>query len=120
MTKILIAEDDQFIANAYRVKFEKEGFEVIIAYDGNEALQQLASYTPDIIILDLVMPNTDGFITLEKIKSNPKWQNIPVVVTSNLSQESDFAKVKELGAVEYLVKSDTPISEIVNKIRSYL
>jgi DNA-binding response OmpR family regulator len=120
MTKILIAEDDQFIANAYRVKFEKEGFEVLITSDGEEAISSLESFAPDLIILDLVMPKKDGFITLSEIKANPKYANIPVIVTSNLSQSTDFDKVKSLGAVEYLVKSETPIGEIVNKIRTYL
>ena len=120
MTKILIAEDDQFLANAYRVKFEIEGFEVKIAYDGEEAIATLSSYLPDILILDLVMPKKDGFATLKEIKSNPSFAKIPVVVTSNLSQPSDFTKAKDLGAIDYLVKSETPISEIVNKIRGYI
>jgi DNA-binding response OmpR family regulator len=120
MTKILIAEDDQFLANAYRVKFEKEGFEVLIAGDGEEAIQNLETFKPDLIILDLVMPKKDGFVTLAEIKSNPSFAQIPVIVTSNLSQTADFDKVKSLGAVEYLVKSETPIGDIVNKIRSYI
>lgn len=120
MTKILIAEDDQFIANAYRVKFEKVGFEVYIAIDGEEAISSLESFAPDLIILDLVMPKKDGFATLEEIKANPKYATIPVIVTSNLSQATDFEKAKSLGAVEYLVKSETAIGEIVNKIKKYL
>ncbi len=120
MTKILIAEDDQFISNAYRVKFEKEGFEVLIAGDGEEAIQNLDTFKPDLIILDLVMPKKDGFATLAEIKSSPSFANIPVIVTSNLSQATDFDKAKSLGAVEYLVKSETPIGEIVNKIRTYI
>lgn len=120
MKKILIAEDDQFLANAYRVKFQKENFEVIIAYDGKEAIEHLKTFTPDIILLDLVMPNQDGFITLSQLKTNPKWKHIPVIITSNLSQQADFERAKELGATDYLVKSDTAIGKIVEKIREYL
>lgn len=120
MTKILIAEDDKFLANAYRVKFEKEQFEVVIVFDGEEAISVLKKDKPDIILLDLMMPKQDGFTTLSLLKSNKDWAKIPVVVTSNLSQESDFQKAKELGAVDYLVKSDTPISDIVAKVRSYI
>lgn len=120
MTKILIAEDDQFISNAYRVKFEKEGFEVLIVSDGEEAMQNLDTFKPDLIILDLVMPKKDGFSTLADIKANPLFAKIPVIVTSNLSQTADFDKAKELGAIEYLVKSETPIGEIVSKIRTYI
>lgn len=120
MKKILIAEDDQFLANAYRVKLEKEGFEVVIVFDGEAAINRLKTYQPDLILLDLVMPKKDGFITLKEIKANPAWHNIPVVVTSNLSQEQDFNRAKGLGAIDYFIKSDTPIGHITEKIRSYL
>lgn len=120
MKKILIVEDDQFLANAYRVKFQKEKFEVIIAYDGEEAIAKLATFKPNIILLDLVMPKKDGFVTLADLKANPKWRKIPVIVTSNLSQSADFERAKSLGAIDYLVKSDTAIGKIVEKIREYL
>lgn len=120
MKKILIAEDDRFLANAYRVKFEKEDFEVVIAYDGEEAIAQLEKFTPDVILLDLIMPKKDGFSTIADLKANPSWSKIPVVVTSNLSQVQDFNRAKELGAIDYLVKSDTPISKIVEMVRKYI
>lgn len=120
MTKILIAEDDKFLANAYRVKFEKENFEVVIAYDGDEAITKVKTFQPDVILLDLVMPKKDGFTTLSELKAHTDWAKIPVIVTSNLSQESDFQKAKELGAADYFVKSDTPIGSIVAKVKSYL
>ncbi|MEI8232440.1 MAG: response regulator [bacterium] len=120
MIKILIAEDDKFLANAYRVKFELEGFEVLICLDGVETIQALATFTPDLILLDLVMPQKDGFQVLAELKHNTSWKNIPVVVTSNLSQTSDFERAKQLGAVDFFVKSDTPINNIVEKVRNYL
>lgn len=119
MTHILIAEDDQFLANAYRVKFEKEQFQVTIAFNGEEALAAIAKDQPDLIILDLIMPVKDGFTTISEIKANPAWKNIPIIVTSNLSQESDYQKAKELGATEYFVKSNTPLSEIANLVKKY-
>lgn len=120
MTQILIAEDDKFLANAYRVKLELEGYAVIIASDGQEALSILAKNIPDLILLDLVMPNLDGFETLKQIKQNPKFKNIPIIITSNLSQESDYQKVKALGINDYLVKSDTPLSTLISKIKLYV
>ncbi|MEI6690567.1 MAG: response regulator [bacterium] len=119
-SKILIAEDDQFLANAYRVKFEKSNYTVKLVFDGEEALKEVISFKPDIILLDLVMPKKDGFVTLVELKSDPKTAKIPVVVTTNLSQESDIAKVKDLGAIDYLVKSDTSLQAIVEKITGYL
>ena len=66
------------------------------------------------------MPQKDGFTTLQELKANPAWANIPVVVTSNLSQAQDLKRAKELGAIEYLVKSDTALGTIVDKIRRYI
>lgn len=120
MKKILIAEDDQFLANAYRVKFEKEGFEVVIAYNGEDALEKLNNFMPDAILLDLIMPKKDGFATIADLKAHSSWKKIPIVVTSNLSQIQDFNRAKELGAIDYLVKSETPISKIVEMVRKYI
>ena len=119
-TKIMIAEDDQFLANAYRVKFEKSDFEVKLVFDGEEALAAIGEFHPDIILLDLVMPNKDGFTTLKELKASDTAKNIPVVVTTNLSQAEDIKKVKDLGAIDYLVKSDISLGEIVDKVRGYL
>lgn len=119
-TKILIAEDDQFLANAYRVKFEKSDFEVKLVFDGEEAIEAVSEFHPDIILLDLVMPKKDGFTTLKELKANSASKNIPVIVTTNLSQAEDIKKVKDLGALDYLVKSDISLGEIVEKIKGYL
>lgn len=118
--RILIAEDDNFLGNAYRVKFEKEGFIVDLAYDGAEALKMAQANPPQVVLLDLVMPNQDGFEFLRQFRSHPQFQSIPVIVTSNLSQPADLETAKSLGAVDYLVKTDTAISDIVAKVRHYL
>ena len=119
MTHILIAEDDQFLANAYRVKFEKEQYIVTIASNGVEAIKAINQSKPDLIILDLIMPIQDGFTTIEEIKRNPDWSNIPILVTTNLSQDSDYKKAKALGATEYFVKSNTPLSSIASLVKKY-
>lgn len=120
MSKILIAEDDKFLANAYRLKFSKSGFSVKLAMDGAEAIKELSVSIPDLIILDLIMPNKDGFSVLEELKNNPKWQKIPVIVATNLEQKEDIDKAKALGAVDYIVKSNTTIEEIINKVKHQL
>jgi len=116
MKKILIAEDDNFLANAYRVKFEKEGWEVTIAYNGEEAVSKAKSIKPDVILLDLVMPKMDGWEALKLLKKDPITAKIKVVVASNLGQSADVERAKKMGADDYLIKSDTPISAVVAKV----
>ena len=118
MKKILVAEDDKFLANAYRVKLEKAGFEARIATNGEEALDIMLSFTPDVIILDLVMPGKDGFATLAEIKNNPKWKNIPVLVASSLGQKEDVEKATALGAADYVIKSDLSMVSLIEKINA--
>lgn len=120
MSKILVAEDDFFLANAYRVKLAKAGFEVKIARDGQETIDSLSTFIPDLIILDLIMPVKDGFTALSEIKANDAWQKIPVIVASNLGQKEDIDKSMALGAIDYIVKSDQSINSVVEKINNIL
>jgi DNA-binding response OmpR family regulator len=117
MAKVLVVEDDRFLVSAYRAKLEKSGYEVQIASDGDEALAVLKTFTPDIMLLDLVMPRRDGFSTLEEIKKDEKLAKIPVIVTSNLGQKEDIDKAMALGANDYIIKSDLSIEELVGKIQ---
>ncbi|TSC85714.1 MAG: hypothetical protein G01um101416_828 [Microgenomates group bacterium Gr01-1014_16] len=116
MKKILVAEDDKFLAAAYKAKLGKLGWEVRVAGDGAEALEILGEFVPDAILLDLVMPRMDGFAVLVELKKNPAWAKIPVLVASNLGQKEDIDRSRELGAVGYVVKADLSIDELVRKI----
>jgi len=120
MKRILIAEDDKFIASAYKLKLTKMGFEVEVVADGQEAVDFLSKSLPDLILLDLVMPNKDGFATLQEIKANDKWKNIPVIVASNLGQKEDVDRAAALGAAGYIVKTTVTISELVEKVKLVL
>lgn len=120
MKKILVVEDDKFLASAYRIKLTKAGFEIQLAFDGNDALTRLETYTPDLILLDLIMPVKDGFTTLQQLRADPRWQAIPVIVASNLGQKEDIDKSRELGANDFIVKSDTPLEFVINKINTLL
>ena len=120
MKKILIVEDDTYLANAYRVKLSKAGFEVKNAFDGEEALSMLQAFIPDLILLDIVMPKKDGFTALAEIKANEQWKNIPVIVASNLGQKEDIDKSMALGAADYIVKSQIPINDVLVKINNVL
>lgn len=120
MKIILVAEDDKFLANAYRIKLTKAGFEVHIARDGQEVLDTIKTVIPDLILLDLVMPVRDGFSTLEAIKSDAKLKTIPVIVSSNLGQKEDTDRALKLGAVDYFVKSDLALNTLIERINKIL
>lgn len=115
--KVLIVEDDQFLANAYRVKLATQNFDVKLASNGVEALDILKTFKPNVIITDLVMPEMDGFSLLENIKKDPLINSIPVVVSSSLGQEEDLERIWNLGAADYLVKSELSLSALIEKIK---
>lgn len=119
-SKILIVEDDQFLVKIYQTKLESEGFDIELALDGEEGIKKAAKFMPELILLDLILPKMNGFEVLKKLKSEEKTKNIPVIILSNLGQESDVKQGKELGAADYLVKSDHSINEIIDKIKKEL
>ena len=118
--KILLAEDDKYVLRAYKDGLERAGFEVLIATDGNEALERIKKDAPDLILLDLIMPVKNGFEVLEELAVDRSLKKIPVVILSNLGQDSDVKKGKELGAIDYLIKSDYSMKEVIEKVKFYL
>lgn len=118
MKNILIVEDDSFLAHAYTAKLSKSGFNMKLAKDGVEAMEILdaGEFKPELILLDLVMPRMDGFDVLNKLKENGKIDTIPVVVASNLGQEEDIKKAMDLGAKDFIVKSNFSLQELIGKI----
>ena len=116
--RILVAEDEKPMAKAMDLKLTKAGFEVDVAFNGEEALKLLEKGSYDLVITDLMMPRVDGFKILKEIKE--KGITTPVIVTSNLSQEEDEKKAKELGARDYFIKSNTPIVQIVDNVKKIL
>ncbi len=118
--KILLAEDDKFISKAYQDGLGRAGFKVIAAYDGNEALKKAREEKPDIVLLDLIMPEKNGFETLEEIKADNDLKNIPIIILSNLGQDSDIQRGRDLGANDYLIKSNFSIKEVIEKIKESL
>ncbi len=116
--KILIIEDENLMSQALSSKFKDAGFDVKSAQNGENGLALLEKENFDIILLDLVMPKLDGFKVLEMLKE--KCIDTPVVVVTNLSQPEDEKRTRELGVVEFIVKSNTPISEIVERVSNML
>lgn len=120
MKKVLIVEDDSFLQGLEAKKLTKAGFEILTASTGDEAMQKINEPGVNIILLDLVLPNYDGFEILKKIRSTENIKNIPVIVFSNLSDEKDIKKSKDLGATDFMVKSNFTLDELIERINSLL
>ncbi len=114
---ILIVEDDKFLRELMSRKLREEGYEVEEAIDGEEGLKQAQEGSPDIILLDLILPGMDGFEVLENIKEDPKLSEVPLIILSNLGQRDDIEKGLRLGADDYLVKAHFTPTEIIDKIK---
>ena len=119
MPKILIIEDDQFLRLALEKKLKKEGFEVIVANDGEEGLAKLITELPDLVLLDIILPKKTGFNFLEDFRKDPNLKAIPVFVISQLGQPEDVEKGLKLGAIEYFVKTKISLDDLVNKIKKF-
>ncbi len=119
-TKILIIEDDKFLRDLISQKLKKEGFNALEAIDGEEGLKIARERTPDIILLDLILPGLDGFEILRVLKSDKNTSQIPVIVLSNLGQKEDMDKALSGGAEDFMVKAHFTPGEIVTKIKSVL
>lgn len=114
--KILIIEDDKFLRELCEKKLKQEGFEVVVAIDGKEGLEKIKTEKPDLVLLDIILPGISGFDILETIQLDAEINNIPVILLTNLGQEEDIKRAKDLGAKGYLIKANVFPSEIVKKI----
>ena len=115
--KVVLVEDDKFLQKILMTKFIKEGFDVRAASDAEEGLQLILTDQPNIVLLDLILPKMSGFDLLTELKANSKTKNVPVVILSNLGQEEDIQRAKGLGAIDFLVKADISINEVVQKVK---
>ncbi len=117
---ILLVEDDRFISRAYKDGLEQSGFDVATAADGVIAMESVKTRMPQLILLDLIMPEKDGFEVLAELKMNTTLKHIPVIILSNLGQSSDIQKAKDLGAVDYVIKADSSMQEVIEKVKIYM
>ncbi len=115
--KVVLVEDDKFLQKILVTKFTKEGFDVRAASDAEQGLQMILTEAPNIVLLDLILPKMSGFDLLTELKANGKTKAIPVVILSNLGQEEDINRAKSLGALDFLVKADISINEVVQKVK---
>ncbi len=117
---VLVVEDTELLRRMYSDRLELDGFNVVAAADGLEALSVLRTSTPDLILLDLVMPRMSGLEVLEVIKKDPRLSKTPVVILSNLGQDSDIERGIRLGAVDYLIKNDARPADVAERVSAIL
>ena len=118
---IFVVEDDNFLQGLEMTKLQKSGYDVTVAGDGDEAYKVIeGGKVIDLIILDLMMPKFDGFSFLEKIKKDPKYASIPVIVFSNLYEDADVEKTKKLGVSDFMVKANFTLDELSAKIKNLI
>lgn len=113
-------DDDNFLRKVYKAELGEQGYDVILAADGEEGLEKARISDPDLIILDMIMPKKNGFEVLTELQKDSNTRNIPVIILSNLGQDDDIKKGLDLGAVDYLVKDNITLSTIVEKVSLYV
>jgi DNA-binding response OmpR family regulator len=117
---ILLVEDDQFLASLLKNRLTKEDFEILLAKNSDEAISFLETNNPDLIVMDIILPGKSGFEAIEAIAALPQASRVPIIVLSNLGQESDVARGKQLGVIDYFVKAETSIDDLTTKIKGFL
>ena len=116
--KVMVIEDDRFLSSLIKARIEKDGIIVIQSFDGEDEIKRLPEERPDLVILDLIMPKANGFEVLKAISLIPGLERTPVVIVSNLAQDSDIEKARQLGAREYFVKVKISIDDLISKIET--
>ena len=117
MKNVLLIEDDPFLIEIYTAKFKEAGFSVKVAASGDMVLGRMKEVNPDLVLLDIVLPNVDGWEVLRAIKDNAQFKNTMVVILSNLSEKEDVEKGMKFGVTRYLIKSHYTPSEVVEEIK---
>ncbi len=117
--KILIIEDDRALQNALVEILNQEGFETVSAFDGEEGMRKASEESPELILLDIILPKKDGYEVLEEIKKGPQ-KDIPVLILTNLEEIDNVQKALDLGAMTFMVKSDFSLKDIIEKIKESL
>lgn len=118
--KILLVEDDAGLANVYITRLQAEGFDVKHVPNGEDALSAAQQFRPDLIVLDVMMPKINGFDVLDIIRNTPEIAGVKVIMLTALSQDSDKERADQLGADDYLVKSQVVIADVVDRIKHHL
>lgn len=117
--KLLIVEDEEVLIRVLKEKFEKAGVQVETVMDGALAFEAIKNFKPDMVLLDIVLPHKDGFEVLAELKADPQLQGIPVIIMSNIEEDERVKDALKMGAIDYIMKVQHPINEIVEKVMRY-
>jgi CheY-like chemotaxis protein len=120
MAKLLITEDDPLMSRMYQKIFTFEGFEVVMAADGQEGLDKAREVNPTLILLDVMMPKLNGLQVLEKLKADPATKAIPVIMLTNLAGQQDAENALSKGAIKYIVKSEYDPKQVADMVKEIL
>ncbi len=118
--KVLLVEDDDALANVYLTRLQAESFDVKRVPNGEDALAVAIEYRPELILLDVMMPKVSGFDVLDILRNTPETANVKVIMLTALSQDTDKQRAEQLGADDYLVKSQVVIADVVERIKHHL
>ncbi|OGZ18396.1 MAG: hypothetical protein A2Z68_02570 [Candidatus Nealsonbacteria bacterium RBG_13_38_11] len=118
--KITIMEDEELILNLLQKKLISEGYEISVARNGAEGLKLINEVKPDLILLDIIMPEKGGFEVLEEMQKTPDLKNIPVIIISNSGQPVEIDRAQKLGAKDWLIKTDFDPQEVVDKVKQQI
>ncbi|MFA6096796.1 MAG: response regulator [Candidatus Paceibacterota bacterium] len=119
--KIMLIEDEEILSGLLRRKLEENGYEVIVAFDGEEGIEIMKKQRPDLVLLDIVMPKMGGFEVMEEMNKIPELnlKDLPVIIVSNSGQPVEIGKAQELGIRDYLIKTQFDPQEVVDKVKKY-
>jgi len=118
--KILLVEDDPMIVDMYKIRLEEDGFEVYVTDKGSEALKIAEKENPDLVLLDIILPEIDGFAVLQLLKEDVKTKKIPVIMLTNLGQEGDRQKGLSFGAADYFVKAQLTPANVITAVKKLI
>lgn len=118
--RVLLIEDEKEVAELYKLKLTLDGYEVIVASSGQEGLTEAFKKEPELIFLDIKMPEMDGFEVLKKLRQSPKTESVPIIILSNFDEEDLIERGLTLGANEYLIKSQFTPEQISEKVKNWV
>ncbi len=120
MKKVLIIEDEELMYSVLEKRLSREGYDVVVAHDGEEGLEMAQQEKPDLVLLDIVMPKKNGFEVLETMQKDEELRNIPVIIISNSGQPVEIDRAQELGARDWLIKTEFDPKEVLEKVRNQI
>jgi DNA-binding response OmpR family regulator len=118
--KILIIEDEEILSNLLEKKLKEVGYDVNVAFDGEEGLNKIKELRPDLVLLDIIMPKKGGFEVLEDMRKDDAIKSIPVIIISNSGQPVEISRALELGVKDYLIKTQFDPKEVIEKVKNQI